>query len=139
MSWRASPGTWRISSELREKYRDSEFIQANGVKFFMDGGLYGTPLPFPEPSTLPITGILGEFKQPIFHAGEDGTLTLAGYVDLGGETCVNVRADFAAYQDAGSRRPFRRRTRLSPGPVRENRRPTGSQRGLCERVYQADD
>ena len=88
-------------SELREKYRDSEFIQANGVKFFMDGGLYGAARPFPEPSTLPITGIIGEFKQPIFHAGEDGMLDLAGYVDLESETCVNVRADFAAYQDAG--------------------------------------
>ena len=88
-------------SELREKYRDSEFIQANGVKFFMDGGLYGAPRPFPEPSTLPITGIIGEFKQPIFSAGGDGTLALAGYVDLESDTCVNVRADFAAYQDAG--------------------------------------
>lgn len=88
-------------SELREKYRDSEFIQANGVKFFMDGGLYGAARPFPEPSTLPITGIIGEFKQPIFHAGEDGALDLASYVDLDSETCVNVRADFAAYQEAG--------------------------------------
>ena len=87
-------------SGLRDKYRDSEFIQADGVKFFMDGGLYGAPRPFPEPSTLPITGIIGEFKQPIFHAGEDGALELAGYVDLDRETCVNVRADFSAYQDA---------------------------------------
>ena len=100
------PGHVAHFSELREKYRDSEFIQADGVKFFMDGGLYGAPRPFPEPSTLPVTGIIGEFKQPIFHAGEDGTLTLAGYVDLAGETCVNVRADFAAYQDAGRATQF---------------------------------
>ncbi len=87
-------------SALREKYRDSEFIQANGVKFFMDGGLYGAPRPFPEPSTLPITGILGEFKQPIFSARGDGSLELAGYVDLDSEVCKAVRDNFAAYQDA---------------------------------------
>ena len=87
-------------SELRKKYRDSEFIQANGVKFFMDGGLYGAPRPFPEPSTLPITGILGEFKQPIFSARGDGSLELAGYVDLDSEVCKAVRDNFAAYQDA---------------------------------------
>ena len=87
-------------SELREKYRDSEFIQANGVKFFMDGGLYGAPHQLPEPPTLPITGILDEFKQPIFSAREDGSFDLADYVDLDSEACVEARNNFAAYQDA---------------------------------------
>ncbi len=86
-------------SGLRDKYRDSEFIQADGVKFFMDGGLYGAPRPFPEPPTLPITGIIGEFKQPIFYAREDGSLDLAGYVDLDSEACVDARDNFTAYQD----------------------------------------
>ena len=86
-------------SGLRDKYRDSEFIQANGVKFFMDGGLYGAPRPFPEPPTLPITGIIGEFKQPIFYARENGALDLAGYVDLNSEACVDARDNFTAYQD----------------------------------------
>ena len=86
-------------SELRDKYRDSEFIRADGVKFFMDGGLYGASRPFPEPPTLPITGILGEFKQPIFYAREDGSLELAGYVDLDSEACVDARDNFTAYQD----------------------------------------
>lgn len=85
---------------LRDKYRDAEFIQANGVKFFMDGGLYGAPHPIPEPSTLPVTGIIGEFKQPIFSAREDGSLELAGYVDLDSAACVEARDNLAAYQDA---------------------------------------
>ena len=90
---------------LRAQYSDSEFIQANGVKFFMDGGLYGAPHPLPEPPTLPSTGMLSEFKQPLFSYKEDGSYELMGYVDLDSDTCVDVRDNPKTYQgsDAISR------------------------------------
>ena len=84
---------------LRDKYKDSEFIQADGVKIFMDGGLYGSPNPLPQPPTLPSTGILGEFKQPLFSYQEDGSLDVSGYVDLDNTVCERTRAEMQKYQD----------------------------------------
>lgn len=84
---------------LRDKYKDSEFIQASGVKFFMDGGLYGSPNPLPQPPTLPSTGILGEFNQPLFSYQEDGSVDVSGYVDLDNTVCERTRAEMQKYQD----------------------------------------
>jgi predicted amidohydrolase YtcJ len=84
--------------ELRERFADSQLIEANAVKLFSDAVLEGNPLS--SPPTLPVAAMLSGYKQPIFAGSiEDGSFDIAGYVDQGSEICQSVRArpeDFVA-------------------------------------------
>ncbi len=84
--------------KLRERFADSELIEANAVKLFADAVLEGNPLS--TPPTLPVAAMLNGYKQPIFKGSiEDGNFEIAGYVDQDSELCQSVQArpdDFTA-------------------------------------------
>ena len=89
----------------REKLKNSELIQPNAVKLFADAVLEGNP--FAQPPTLPVAGILGEFKQPIFaiDTGAD-FIEISGYVDLDSDTCAGFRQEPGKYSKPESIKQF---------------------------------
>ena len=77
-------------SDLREQYKDYEYVSADGVKLFADAVLEGNPMTLPP--TLPVAAVLNGFKQPIFGGSiEDGTFDVVGYVDQDREACRTVQ------------------------------------------------
>ncbi len=83
----------------REKLKQHSMIQPNGVKLFVDAVLEGNP--FAQPPTLPVAGILGEFKQPIFSIDAGAkTIEVSGYVDLDSDLCTEVRDRSEHYGEA---------------------------------------
>ena len=87
----------RRAKAVRARYAASELIRATGVKIFADGVMEGNP--YASPPTLPDSPSLRPYLQPIFGAGADGKLTVAGYVDTQSALCQDVRLHRAAYAD----------------------------------------
>lgn len=85
------PDHMKRYAELRDRYRDSKLIRADGVKLFADAVLEGNPLT--EPPTLPGAAVLHGFRQPMFRLdAAKQRLDIAGYVELEGPVCQGVRA-----------------------------------------------
>lgn len=81
---------------LRDRFADSELIDANAVKVFSDAVLEGDPLT--APPTLPVAAMLRPFQQPIFGGSiEDGSFDIVGYVEQDSEICQSVQANPGAY------------------------------------------
>lgn len=94
-------------SRARSELADSRLIRADGVKLFADGVLEGNPLS--HPPTLPIAAVLGHFQQPVFKVSDaDHTLGIAGYVDLDGPLCTEVRTHPDRFQDPSGVAAFER-------------------------------
>ena len=75
---------------IRAKYAHDPLIKADRVKLFADGILEGNP--YSVPPTLPEDAVLKPYLQPIFKAGKDGRMSVAGYVDTASALCGDVRA-----------------------------------------------
>lgn len=83
-------------AQLREAYRNSRYIRADGAKIFIDGVIEGNPLA--EPPTLPNAAVLHEYQQPVFELDSDSAqVMLKGYVDMDSALCRAVRADRSRY------------------------------------------
>lgn len=76
------------AGEIRDLYRDQPNINANALKFFVDGVLEGNPLEVPP--TLPNAATLNDYHQPLVELDSDtGEVELRGYVDEHGKACSN--------------------------------------------------
>jgi predicted amidohydrolase YtcJ len=75
---------------IRDRYAHDPLIKADRVKLFADGILEGNP--YSVPPTLPEDAVLKPYLQPIFKAGKDGRVAVAGYVDTASPLCADVRA-----------------------------------------------
>jgi predicted amidohydrolase YtcJ len=74
------------AGEIRDLYSDQPNINANALKFFVDGVLEGNPLEVPP--TLPNAAALKDYHQPLVSLDrESGEVHLKGYVDDQGEAC----------------------------------------------------
>ena len=92
--------------QLREKYQNSRYIRADGVKLFADAVLEGNP--FTNPPTLPVAAMLKGFKQPIFKLDKQaGTVDISGYVDLASDVCLAVRAATDEYAGSAAIESFK--------------------------------
>lgn len=76
---------------FRERAADSEYLEANGVKIFIDGVMEGNPRSVPP--TLPNAASIDGYKQPLFNTdAATGALDVVGYVDLDSELCRETRS-----------------------------------------------
>ena len=74
------------AGEIRDLYQEQPNINANALKFFVDGVLEGNPLEVPP--TLPNAAALKDYHQPLVGLNEkSGEVELKGYVDVQGEAC----------------------------------------------------
>jgi len=100
------PATVEEFKAIRERYADSRFIHADGVKIFVDGVIEGNPLA--SPPTLPNAAVIRNYRQPIFAMDPDTMRTdVWGYVDLESDVCVEYRSHPLAYTNAESKRQFK--------------------------------
>lgn len=84
------------ADELREKYRDNEFVRADFLKLFADGVLEGDP--YATPPTPPNGAYSRTYLQPIFGENEEtGALEVAGYVDPESAACKAQENDAGAF------------------------------------------
>lgn len=83
------------AKRVRAKYAGDEFLRADVVKLFADGGLEGNP--YGTPPTLPDGAVLKPFLQPRFSVDAAGHAALQGYVDTASAVCQAVRAGPSAY------------------------------------------
>jgi predicted amidohydrolase YtcJ len=89
---------------IRAKYAQDPLIKADIVKLFADGVLEGNP--YAVPPTLPEVAAIKPYLQPIFAAGNDGHLSVAGYVDTASAMCGQVRAHPEAYESSAKSSAF---------------------------------
>lgn len=100
------------ASAVRDRYAGSVTINANALKWFVDGVLEGNPLA--TPPTLPNAAVLRELHQPHFRLDqEQQALELLGYVDPEGAPCMAWQA--AADTGADARRLFEAEHGFHPG------------------------
>ena len=88
------------AGKVRDSYQEQPNINANALKFFVDGVLEGNPLAVPP--TLPNAANLNHYHQPLVRLNQStGEVELRGYVDPDGEPCSEWRgneADTAQFQ-----------------------------------------
>lgn len=101
------------ATAIRAKYANDPLLRADIVKLFADGVLEGNP--YAVPPTLPEVAALKPYLQPIFQAGKDGHLSVAGYVDPATPVCVEVRAQQAKYESAAAAKAFLKEHGYHPG------------------------
>ena len=78
------------AAATRDKYAAHPNIDANSLKYFVDGVLEGNPLA--DPPTLPNAAVLGHLHQPRFSLDvQSQQIELTGYVDPAGEACQGWR------------------------------------------------
>ncbi len=100
------PATVQEFKAIRERYQNSRFIHADGVKIFVDGVLEGNPLA--SPPTLPNAAVIRHYRQPIFATDpETMNLDIWGYVDLESDVCVEYRSHPLAYANPEAKRRFK--------------------------------
>ena len=97
----------------RAKYAHDPLIRADTVKLFADGILEGNP--YAVPPTLPEVGAIRPYLQPIFKAGMDGHMSVAGYVDTASPLCAEVRAHPERYDSADATAAFSHKNGYHPG------------------------
>ena len=97
----------------RAKYAHDPLIRADTVKLFADGILEGNP--YAVPPTLPEVGAIRPYLQPIFKAGKDGHMSVAGYVDTASPLCAEVRAHPERYDSADATAAFSHKNGYHPG------------------------
>jgi predicted amidohydrolase YtcJ len=91
---------------IRERYKNSRLIHADGVKIFIDGVLEGNPLAVPP--TLPNAAVISSYRQPIFAIDPDTMRAdVWGYVDLESDVCLEYRSHPLAYANAEAKRRFK--------------------------------
>ncbi len=82
--------------QSRERLKNLEYVQANGVKLFADAVLEGNP--YAQPPSLPVAAVLNGFKQPIFSLDADtGQVEVRGYVDPSSDVCKQVLSNPDAF------------------------------------------
>jgi len=80
------PAMLVLAQEMRDKYASVPNVDANALKFFIDGVLEGNPLA--DPPTLPNAAQLAPFHHPRFSFDlEAGSAALTGYAES--ETAYN--------------------------------------------------
>jgi predicted amidohydrolase YtcJ len=92
------------ATAVRAKYANDPLLRADVVKLFADGVLEGNP--YAVPPTLPEVAAIKPYLQPIFKAGQDGHLSVVGYVDTASPLCEAVRAHRAEYEPAAAATAF---------------------------------
>lgn len=93
-------------AQLRDTYRNSRYIRADGAKIFVDGVIEGNPLA--EPPTLPNAAVLHEYRQPIFELDKSSArVAIKGYVDTDGDLCRQVRANSDQYESRSAVATFK--------------------------------
>ena len=104
---------------IRERYKDSRFIHADGVKIFVDGVIEGNPLA--SPPTLPNAAVIRSYRQPIF-AIDPNTMQadVWGYVDLESKVCLEYRSHPLVYANAEATRRFKNEHGHSPAQCEES-------------------
>jgi mannose-6-phosphate isomerase-like protein (cupin superfamily) len=104
---------------IRERYADSRFIHADGVKIFIDGVIEGNPLA--SPPTLPNAAVIRSYRQPIFAIDADTMRAdIWGYVDLEGEVCLEYRSHPLAYANAEAKSRFKSKHGYFPQQCEQN-------------------
>jgi len=104
---------------IRERYANSRFIHADGVKIFVDGVIEGNPLA--SPPTLPNAAVISSYRQPIFAMDPDSMLTdVWGYVDLEGDVCLEYRSHPIAYANTEAKRRFKSEHGYFPQQCEQN-------------------
>ena len=113
------PATVEEFKAIRERYKDSSFIHADGVKIFVDGVIEGNPLA--SPPTLPNAAVIRSYRQPIF-AMDPNTMQVDvwGYVDLESEVCLEYRSHPLVYANAEATRRFKDEHGHSPAQCEES-------------------
>ena len=97
--------------EVRDAYGDKPNINANALKFFVDGVLEGNPLEVPP--TLPNAAAIHNYHQPLVGLNQvTGEIELKGYVDIKGEACSDWKPD------TGNAESFMQRYGFHPGQCR---------------------
>ena len=100
------PATIEEFKAIRERYANSRFIHADGVKIYVDGVIEGNPLS--SPPMLPNAAVISSYQQPIFATDPETLQTdVWGYVDLDGDVCLEYRSHPLAYANAEARRRFK--------------------------------
>jgi len=100
------PATVEEFKAIRERYQNSRFIHADGVKIFVDGVLEGNPLA--SPPMLPNAAVIHNYRQPIFATDpETMSLDVWGYVDLDSDVCLEYRSHPLAYANPEAKRRFK--------------------------------
>ena len=89
---------------IRAKYSQDPMIRADRVKLFADGILEGNP--YAVPPTMPEDAAVKPYLQPIFKAGADGRMSVAGYVDTASPLCAEVRAHPDKFGSDGAVKAF---------------------------------
>jgi predicted amidohydrolase YtcJ len=109
---------------VRAAYAGQDLLRSEAIKIFADGVLEGNP--YATPPTMPDSPSLKPYLQPIFQAGADGKLAVAGYVDTASPLCAKVRAQpietaaaVAAFQKAHGFHPAQ--CAISFGAFQHNR------------------
>jgi predicted amidohydrolase YtcJ/quercetin dioxygenase-like cupin family protein len=104
---------------IRERYADSRFIHADGVKIFVDGVIEGNPLA--SPPTLPNAAVIRSYQQPIFTIDPNTMRAdVGGYVDLDGEVCLEYRSHPLAYANAEAKSRFKSEHGYFPQQCEQN-------------------
>ncbi len=104
---------------IRERYADSRFIHADGVKIFIDGVIEGNPLA--SPPTLPNAAVIRSYRQPIFAIdAETMRADVWGYVDLDGDVCLEYRSHPLAYANAEAKSRFKSEHGYFPQQCEQN-------------------
>jgi predicted amidohydrolase YtcJ/quercetin dioxygenase-like cupin family protein len=104
---------------IRERYANSRFIHADGVKIFIDGVIEGNPLA--SPPTLPNAAVIRSYRQPIFAIDADTMRAdVWGYVDLDGEVCLEYRSHPLAYASAEAKSRFKNQHGFLPQQCEQN-------------------
>ena len=91
---------------IRERYAESRFIHADGVKIYVDGVIEGNPLA--SPPTLPNAAVINSYRQPIFEIDPDSMRAdVSKYVDLESDVCSEYRSHPLAYANPEGKRRFK--------------------------------
>lgn len=97
---------------VRDRYAAVPEINANALKWFVDGVLEGDPLA--DPPTLPNSAVLQPLLQPQFHVdAAAGQVNLVGYVDPESEACEAWRS--GEYAGSEGKQRFIREKGHHPG------------------------
>ncbi len=99
------PETVEAFKAIRERYKDSRLIHADGAKIYVDGVIEGNPLA--SPPTLPNAAVINRYRQPIFEIDPDTRRAdVADYVDLESDACVEYRSHPHVYANTEAKRRF---------------------------------
>jgi predicted amidohydrolase YtcJ/mannose-6-phosphate isomerase-like protein (cupin superfamily) len=113
------PETVEEFKAIRERYADSRFIHADGVKIFVDGVIEGNPLA--SPPTLPNAAVISSYRQPIFAIDSNTMRTdVWGYVDLESDVCLEYRSHPLAYANLEAKSRFKSEHGYFPQQCEQN-------------------